>query len=71
MGLFDNALYYFTTSKELLPANHWVMLREQSVKLYANLGECEYIIGHYAQSEIHLTEALEHAETVLEKFAGK
>ncbi|MFJ7368138.1 ATP-binding protein [Lysinibacillus sp. NPDC098008] len=68
MGLFDNALYYFTTSKELLPANHWVMLREQSVKLYANLGECEYIIGHYAQSEIHLTEALEHAETVLEKL---
>lgn len=68
MGLFDNALYYFRMSKELLPPNHWTALREQSVKLYANLGECEYIAGYYDLSEIHLTEALQHSETVLEKL---
>ncbi|MCS5501646.1 ATP-binding protein [Lysinibacillus sp. A4] len=68
IGLFDNALKFFTTSKELLTPDHWETRREQSVKLYANLGECEYLTGHYEQSEMHLTEALQHAETKLEKL---
>lgn len=68
IGLFDNALKFFTTSKELLTPDHWITRRELSVKLYANLGECEYIAGHYERSEIHLTEALQHSETVLEKL---
>lgn len=68
IGLFDNALKFFTTSKELLTLDHWITRRELSVKLYANLGECEYIAGHYERSELHLTEALQHSETVLEKL---
>ncbi|KOS69758.1 hypothetical protein AEA09_06035 [Lysinibacillus contaminans] len=65
-GLFENALYFLTTSVELLPPNHWSELREQSLEIYAQLGECEYLIGHYELSEIHLQEALNHSSTVLE-----
>ena len=65
-GLFENAVYFLTTSVELLPVDHWRDLREQSVKIYAHLGECEYLIGHYELSEMHLQEALNHSSTVVE-----
>ncbi|MFJ7735596.1 ATP-binding protein [Lysinibacillus sp. NPDC097287] len=65
-GLFENALYFLTTSVELLPSNHWQDLREQSVEIYAQLGECEYLMGNYELSEIYLKEALNHSSTVLE-----
>ena len=65
-GLFENAVYFLTTSVELLPADHWRDLREQSLEIYAQLGECEYLIGHYELSEMHLTEALNHSSTAVE-----
>ena len=37
IGLFDNALKFFTTSKELLTPDHWETRREQSVKLYMQI----------------------------------
>ncbi|MFJ7951873.1 ATP-binding protein [Lysinibacillus sp. NPDC096418] len=65
-GLFENALFFLTTSAELLPENHWQDLREQSVEIYAHLGECEYLMGNYEISEMHLKEALNYSSTVLE-----
>lgn len=68
IGLFDSAISFLTTSIELLPDNHWQSFREMSVKIYANLGECAYLVGRYDVSEFHLTEALRHSKTVLEKL---
>ena len=67
-GLFKNALHFFVESLSLLPENHWLVMREVSLKIYTSLGECEYLVGDYQHSRKHIEEALEHAETVLEKL---
>ena len=65
-GLFENAVYFLTTSVELLPKNHWQDLRKESLNVYAHLGECEFLIGQYDYSDNHLTEAMNHSITAEE-----
>lgn len=67
-GLFEHALKFFEASRALLPTDHWYVIREESVQIYTFLGECEFLVGEYEESELHIKEALEHAETVLEKL---
>ncbi len=67
-GLFKNALHFLCESLALLPQNHWLVMREISLKIYTSLGECEYLVGDYQHSKKHIEEALEHAQTVLEKL---
>ncbi|WP_431029127.1 ATP-binding protein [Lysinibacillus sp. LZ02] len=67
-GLYQNALQFFSSSLALLPVDHWAIMREMSLQMYMDLGECEYLVGDYADSKKHIEEALHHAETTLEKL---
>ncbi|MEG0259706.1 MAG: AAA family ATPase [Lysinibacillus sp.] len=67
-GLFENAIYFLTTSLELLPSDHWQSLRKEAFEIHAHLGECEYLVGHYELSEIHLNAALKNATSIVEKL---
>ncbi|GLC89286.1 ATP-binding protein [Lysinibacillus piscis] len=67
-GFFENALYFLTMSLSLLPVDHWQTMREQAMAIYANLGECECLVGQYELADGHLAEALLHAHTLLEQL---
>ncbi|MER1984411.1 MAG: ATP-binding protein [Solibacillus sp.] len=67
-GMFEYALHLFLASKSLLPENHWHVFRELSLPIYTFIGECAFLAGDYEQSQLHMKEALEHAQTSLEKL---
>lgn len=69
IGLLENALYFLMTSRDLLPSNCWQVMRKETMDIYIHLGECECLLGHLDSSNKHLSEALLHSKTLLEKLA--
>lgn len=67
-GLFNNARQYFNQSLRFLPDNKWQIMREQSLEIYMEIGECEYLIGNYQLSKHYIYEALDNALTKLEQL---
>lgn len=68
VGLLENALYFLTISRRLLPSNCWQVMRKEAMDIYINLGECECLIGDFESSDKHLSEALLYSETLLERL---
>lgn len=68
VGLLENALYFLTISRDLLPANCWQIMRKEALDIYIHLGECECLLGQMESSDKHLSEALLYCETLLEKL---
>ncbi|MEC1178770.1 ATP-binding protein [Metasolibacillus meyeri] len=69
VGLLENALSFLTISQDLLPSNCWQVMRKEAMDIYIHLGECECLLGHFESSDKHLSEALLHSETLLEKLS--
>lgn len=67
-GIYENARQFYLESIELLPQDKWVSMHEYVFSIYLNIGECEYLAGHYKQSKQYIEEALAHANTNLEKL---
>ena len=67
-GLYNNARQYFNQSLRFLPENKWQTMREQSLEIYMEIGECEYLIGNYLLSKDYIYEALDNALTKLEQL---
>jgi len=67
-GIYENARQFYLESIELLPPDKWTSMHDYVFSIYLNIGECEYLAGHYEQSKQYIEEALAHANTKLEKL---
>ncbi|WP_274307883.1 ATP-binding protein [Solibacillus daqui] len=67
-GLYSNARLYFNQSLRFLPEEKWISMREETIQIYMDIGECEYLVGNYEQSKNYIFEALSHAKSKLEKL---
>lgn len=67
-GLVQNARYYFLESLALLPKDAWRYLRQDMLRIYMNLAECEWVLMNQEASRQYIYEALAHTETKLEKL---
>lgn len=65
---FEAAHRYLTIGRELLPSDPWRVCYELTYMLYAELSDCEYIIGQMDEAVRLMDEVLQHARTPAEKL---
>ncbi len=64
---YASARLYLQQAVALLPADCWTELYSESMALFTELAECEYLIGQFQRSDELLTLALENARFVLDR----
>ncbi len=63
---YASARRYLEQAMALLPHDHWNECYAESLALYQELAECEYLVGNYQRADELLTAALEKARTTLD-----
>jgi predicted ATPase/signal transduction histidine kinase len=63
---YASARRYFEQAVALLPAGYWDEMHEESLALFTELAECEYLVGNFQRADGLLTATLKRANTTLD-----